>query len=253
MRTLFKLLLILLVLANLALAAVWFGLDQGLSARLLPPPPPTRVDLGPWPLRESSTTAAAEDQAGEDTDAGASGADDASAAVPEQAPSADSAQQVAAAQPAEKTAPAEETAPAIVSSQVIDCVVLGPFSSAEEAAAAAARITAAGGQAAVEQEPTTATKHMVYVEPASSERAAATLEALAARSIDAYVIPSGPRRNGISVGVFSKRELAEAQRERVAALGYDVAVHPRGQGAHRIVASQAPVDSLGEAAQTPCG
>ena len=249
MRTLFKLLLILLVLANLAFAAVWFDLDQGLFARLLPPAPPTRVDLGPWPLRESSTTAPAEDQAGEDTGAGASDADDASTAASEQAPSPDSAQQVAAAQPAEETAPA-----IAVSSQILDCVVLGPFSSAEEAAAAAARITAAGGQAAVEQEPTAATKHMVYVAPASTERdAAATLEALAARSIDAYVIPSGPRRNGISVGVFSKRELAEAQRERVAALGYDVAVHPRGQGAHRVVASQAPVDSLGEAAQTPCG
>ena len=247
MRTLFKLLLILLVLANLAFAAVWFDLDQGLFARLLPPAPPTRVDLGPWPLRESSTTAPAEDQAGEDTGAGASDADDASTAASEQAPSPDSAQQVAAAQPAEETAPA-----IAVSSQILDCVVLGPFSSAEEAAAAAARITAAGGQAAVEQEPTAAAKHMVYVEPASSERAAATLEALAARAIDAYVIPSGPRRNGISVGVFSKRELAEAQRERVAALGYDVAVHPRGQGAHRVVASQAPVDSLGEAARTPC-
>ena len=248
MRTLFKLLLILLVLANLAVAAVWFGLDQGLFARLLPPPPPTRVDLGPWPLRESSTTMAAEDQAGEETDAGASDADDAAAVAAEQAPSADSAQQVAAAQPAEETAPAIAVPP-----QTLDCVVLGPFASAEEAAAAAARITAAGGQAAVEQEPTAATKHMVYVAPASSERAAATLEALAARSIDAYVIPSGPRRNGISVGVFSKRELAEAQRERVAALGYDVEVHPRGQGAHRVVASQAPVDSLGEASRTPCG
>ncbi len=248
MRTLFKLLLILLVLANLAFAAVWFDLDRGLFARLLPPAPPTRVDLGPWPLRESSTTAPAEDQAGGDTGAGASDADDASTAASEQAPSPDSAQQVAAAQPAEETAPAIAVPP-----QILDCVVLGPFSSAEEAAAAAARITAAGGQAAVEQEPTAATKHMVYVEPASSERAAATLEALAARSIDAYVIPSGPRRNGISVGVFSKRELAEAQRERVAALGYDVEVHPRGQGAHRVVASQAPVDSLGEAAQTPCG
>ena len=248
MRTLFKLLLILLVLANLAVAAVWFGLDQGLFARLLPPAPPTRVDLGPWPLRQSSTTMAAEDQAGEDTGAGTSDADDASAAAPEQAPSADSSRQVAAAQPAEQTASATAAPP-----QTLDCVVLGPFSSAEEAAAAAARITAAGGQAAVEQEPTAATKHMVYVAPASSERAAATLEALAARSIDAYVIPSGPRRNGISVGVFSKRELAEAQRERVAALGYDVAVHPRGQGAHRVVASQAPLDSLGEAAQTPCG
>ena len=248
MRTLFKLLLILLVLANLAVAAVWFGLGQGLFARLLPPPPPTRVDLGPWPLREPSTTAA-EDQAGEETGAGASDADDASAVAAEQAPSADSAQPVAAAQPAEETAPAIAVPP-----QILDCVVLGPFSSAEEAAAAAARITAAGGQAAVEQEPTAATKHMVYVAPASTERdAAATLDALAAHSIDAYVIPSGPRRNGISVGVFSKRELAEAQRERVAALGYDVAVHPRGQGAHRVVASQAPAHSLGEAAQTPCG
>ena len=249
MRTLFKLLLILLVLANLAFAAVWFDLDRGLFARLLPPAPPTRVDLGPWPLRESSTTAPAEDQAGEDTGAGASDADDASAVAAEQAPSADSAQQVAAAHPTEETAAAIAVPP-----QTLDCVVLGPFASAEEAAAAAARITAAGGQAAVEQEPTAATKHMVYVEPASSERdAAATLDALAARSIDAYVIPSGPRRNGISVGVFSKRELAEAQRERVAALGYDVAVHPRGQGAHRVVASQAPVDSWGEAAQAPCG
>ena len=247
MRTLFKLLLILLVLANLAFAAVWFDLDQGLFARLLPPAPPTRVDLGPWPLRESSTTAPAEDQAGEETGAGASDADDASAVAAEQAPSADSAPQVAAAHPTEETAAAIAVPP-----QTLDCVVLGPFASAEEAAAAAARVTAAGGQAAVEQEPTAATKHMVYVAPASSERAAATLEALAARSIDAYVIPSGPRRNGISVGVFSKRELAEAQRERVAALGYDVAVHPRGQGAHRVVASQAPVDSLGEAAQTPC-
>ena len=237
MGTLFKLLLILLVLANLAVAAVWLGLDQGLSARFLPPPPPTRVDLGPWPLAESDAAAPADR------------ADEEAAAMPdaEGAPSADPAQ---ISTPDPQT-PADAPAPP---SQVLDCVVLGPFASAEAAAAAAARITAAGGQAAVEQEPASASTHLVYVEPASSEQAAvAILEALAAQSIDAYVIRDGARRNGVSVGVFSKRELAEAQRSRVAALGFEVAVHPPNEGAaHHVVASQAPADSLGDAPQAPC-
>ena len=247
MRTLFKLLLILLVLANLAVVAVWLGLDQGLSARLLPPPPPTRVDLGPWPLAESDAAAAA-DQAGDES-APMPDAEAAPSAESEPASPPDSSNE-AAAQPAPQI-PADAPAPP---SQVLDCVVLGPFASAEAAAAAATRITAAGGQAAVEQEPASASTHLVYVEPASSEQAAvAILEALAAQSIDAYVIRSGARRNGVSVGVFSKRELAEAQRSRVAALGFEVAVHPPDEGAaHHVVASQAPADSLGDAPQAPC-
>lgn len=247
MRTLFKLLLILLVLANLAVVAVWLGLDQGLSARLLPPPPPTRVDLGPWPLAESDPAAAA-DQAGDES-APMPNAEAAPSAQSEPASATDSSNETAT-QPPPQIAAAAPAPP----SQVLDCVVLGPFASAEAAAAAAARITAAGGQAAVEQEPASASTHLVYVEPASSEQAAfAILEALAAQSIDAYVIRSGARRNGVSVGVFSKRELAEAQRSRVAALGFEVAVHPPGEGAaHHVVASQAPADSLGDAPQTPC-
>ena len=248
MGTLFKLLLILLVLANLAVAAVWLGLDQGLSARFLPPPPPTRVDLGPWPLAESETAAPA-DQADEEA-AAMPDVEGAPSADPAPISTTDSSSEAAPAQPAPQT-PTDAPPPP---SQVLDCVVLGPFASAEAAAAAAARITAAGGQAAVEQEPASASTHLVYVEPASSEQAAvAILEALAAQSIDAYVIRSGARRNGVSVGVFSKRELAEAQRSRVAALGFEVAVHPPDEGAaHHVVASQAPADSLGDAPQAPC-
>ena len=248
MRTLFKLLLILLVLANLAVVAVWLGLDQGFSARLLPPAPPTRVDLGPWPLAESDPAAAA-DQASDEPAAAMPDAEAAPSAESEPASATDSSNETAT-QPPPQIAAAAPAPP----SQVLDCVVLGPFASAEAAAAAAARITAAGGQAAVEQEPAPAATHLVYVEPASSEQAAfAILEALAAQSIDAYVIRSGARRNGVSVGVFSKRELAEAQRSRVAALGFEVAVHPPGEGApHHVVASQAPADSLGDAPQTPC-
>lgn len=251
MRTLFKLLLILLVLANLAIGAVWFDLDQGLAARLLPPPPPTRVDLGPWPLRESSGVATAAEQPGEASGDGVAAVDGASKAASEQAAEADSSTEAAVARPA----PEAMASTAAGSSQTLDCVVLGPFASAEAAAAAAARITAAGGQAAVEQALAPGSKHLVYIQPASSEAgAAATLEALAAQAIDAYVIASGERKNGVSVGVFSKPELAAAQRERVAALGYDVAVHPTGLGpAHHVVASQAPADSLGEAPQRPCG
>ena len=247
MGTLFKLLLILLVLANLAIVAVWLGLDQGISARLLPPPPPTRVDLGPWPLAESAPAAAA-DQASDES-AAAPDADGAPSAESAPASPIDSSNE--APTPPTPQTPADAPAPP---SQVLDCVVLGPFASAEAAAAAAAKITAAGGQAAIEQEPAPASTHTVYVEPASSEQAAvAILEALAAQSIDAYVIRSGARKNGVSVGVFSKREFAEAQRSRVAALGYEVAVHPPADGAaHHVVASQAPADSLGDAPQAPC-
>lgn len=217
MSALFKILFALLLVANLVLAAAWFDLDQGLVERWLPKPPPAQADHGPWPLPPLSNAAS---PAGEGAAANLAASD----------AEADSA-----------------------GAERLDCVIFGPFEDAAAAAAAAARISAAGGQAEATAEQIPPPNYMVYVEPAATAgEAARTAEELQSRAIDAFAIGSGALRNAVSVGVFSARDRAEAQRQRVADLGYGVAVHAPLRTAHRVVASNTASDFLPDTAATPC-
>ena len=239
MATFFKVLLALLVVANLVVGAAWFGFGQGLLGRLFPEPPATEVERGPWPLPPLPGASDADPNVGATTDS-----------APEQS-SAESSPSAVVDGDVERegvASPVEDSA-----ASTLRCVVLGPFENEAAADAEAARIVAAGGEAEATQEQAQPSSYMVYIEPAASEGEAARIwRELRTRSIDAFVIPSGVRRNAVSVGVFSARDRAEAQRRRIAALGYSVAVHAPAGIAHRVVARNAPPDLFGDVAAAPC-
>lgn len=238
MATFFKVLLALLVIANLAVGAAGFGFGQGLLGRLFSEPPATEVERGPWPLPPLPGASDADPNVGEATDS-----------APEQS-SAESSPSAVVDGDVEREGVAS---PVEDSASTLGCVVLGPFENEAAADAEAVRIVAGGGQAEATQERTPPSNYMVYIEPAATEgEAARTWRELRTRSIDAFVIPSGVRRNAVSVGVFSARDRAEAQRRRIAALGYSVAVHAPVGTAHRVVARSAPSALLGDVAAAPC-
>ena len=137
------------------------------------------------------------------------------------------------------------------------CVALGPFETRDEAMAVGDEIVSAGGETRlVEESEAGEPDYFVYVEPAASRALAhRTWRELVAQGIDAFVIPRGERENGISVGVFSRRELAEAQHARVSELGFSVATRTvrRSHVAYLLHAWNAPAETVAELASRPCG
>lgn len=108
------------------------------------------------------------------------------------------------------------------------CRAFGPFSDRAAAEALAERLAAqlALPDAAlriVETETRTAAEYLVTVQGADSRRAAAGLmEALAQQNVETHLLD----RPGavLAAGVFSSEARAEAQRRRLAELGYEAAV-----------------------------
>ena len=178
--------LALLAVANLVVGTAWLGRDGLVAAGWLAGPPPARIDL---PAQTLPAVV------------------DADRAV---------------AQSVTPAAPPEPQPPASVPRT---CVALGVFDTLEEANAISERIVSAGGETAVVEETEVGEPdYFVYVEPAASRALAhRTWRELVGQGIDAFVIPRGERENGVSVGAFSRRELAEAQHDRVSELGFSVA------------------------------
>ena len=137
------------------------------------------------------------------------------------------------------------------------CVALGPFETRDEAMAIGDRIVAAGGETRlVEESEVGEPDYFVYVQPAASRALAhRTWRELVAQGVDAFVIPRGERENGVSVGVFSRRDLAEAQHVRVSELGFSVATRTvrRSHVAYLLHAWDAPAEAVAELASRPCG
>lgn len=209
-------------MANLALGAAWFARDTLVAHGWLAGPPLVRVDLPSQPL-------------------------------PALAPPRVS----ATSQPGDEVSPpeAQDTPPVAIPAPV--CVGLGPFVSLAEAAEVARRIESTGGEAQVlERSEVGAPDYFVYVEPAPSRALAhRTWQELVAQGIDAFVIPRGERENGVSVGVFTRRELAVAQRDRVSELGFDVAMRTvrRSHTVYLLETRSAPAQAIAGLVQGPCG
>lgn len=206
--------------ANLVVGAAWLGRNGLVAAGWLPEPAPVRIDLPAQTLPPVL--------------------DDADAAV---------------AQSATPTAPTEPR-PQPPPAQRRTCIVLGLFETREEATALGERIVSAGGETAVVEETEVGEPdYLVYVEPAASRALAhRTWRELVAQGIDAFVIPRGERENGVSVGVFSRRELAEAQHDRVSELGFSTATRTvaRNHVRYRLQAWDAPDEAVLEFASSPC-
>lgn len=205
--------------ANLVVGTAWLGRDRLVAAGWLPAPAPMRVDLPAQALPPV-------------LDAGSAVAESATPATP------------------------PEPRPQPPAAQRRTCVALGPFDTLEEATAIGERIVSAGGETAVVEETEVGEPdYVVYVEPAVSRALAhRTWRELVAQGIDAFVIPRGERENGVSVGVFSRRELAEAQHDRVSELGFSVVTRTvlRSHVRYRLQAWDAPDEAVADLAGSPC-
>ena len=246
--------LVVLVVANILVAAAWWARDDLVKAGVLSTPP-QRVDLGER-LLPPIVAVEAEDEPLFVAESTLPQPEPAPPPQPDtpaspQAASGATPQPVATASPQPIAVPPDEQG-----ANTLACIVAGPFQDKPSAEATAARIEAAGGSAQIEAEAvTTIRAYLVYVAPTDNEAAAGAYRELTEVGIDAYLIPSGARQNGVSVGVFSSQKRATAQRDRVAALGHSVLIHPleRVATVYRVAARNAPSAQLADVATTPCG
>ena len=209
----------MLVAANLVVGAAWIGRDRLVAAGWLAPAPPTRIDLPPQPVPPV-------EQAG----------------GPER--------------PAVEPPPVAVEPPPVAVEPARVCAAFGPFQSRQEAAPLGERIASAGGEARVtEQAEVGEPDYHVYVAPAASRALAhRTWGELVRQGIDAFVIPRGERENGVSVGVFTRSDLAIAQRDRVAELGFRVAMRTVGRSrtVYLVEAWDAPPQATAGYIGAPC-
>lgn len=263
MDRLLRWLLLLLAVGNLIALAAIFWKKPLESMGWLPEPPARRVDLTPQPLPAIAPLPTTSDAPAETT---MPESDPARDEEPETStlgeseqptPAIESSADAEAAESAANSNPESEreTQPepsASTEQPILACVVLGPFTDEADAQAAMTRIEQADGQPQLQTETIAAQPdYLVYVEPAvAKDIAVRTWQALQSQDIDAYVIPSGTREHGVSVGVFKNRERATAQQQRVSELGYAVEIHTLDRSAtlYRVVARNVPSSALGASA-----
>ena len=274
-HSLFKWLLIVLVVANVAVWTAWPFRHELVARGILAPPPVERVDLDPQALppiveRAEATPVADPGEvsfAGESTEAGeptGPGRIQASeiegggteGVETENDGSTDPADGNVPSRSSPGMAIASPSAPQPTPTALLDCVVAGPVANLEAAETMATRLRAAGALVdtlAVAGRGTA--NFLVYVEPAASRAAAwSVLRELQAQSIrDAEVLWRPPDENAVAVGVYSDRDRADARRVQVAALGYNVLVRERRDAVYRLRVRQVSAGVLGDLAHEPCG
>lgn len=250
LRSLLTWFLVLLVVANVAVWTAWPFRDKLVALGILAPPPVERVDLDPQALPPILEPA--------DTVPDAEGAQEPPATEPLQSTVNEGVEETVpgdtglppaspAASEVADEAPVAQQPPAAL----LGCVIVGPVESREALEATATRLRSTGAVVDSPEGPRVAAlDYLVYVEPSASRAAArVVLEGLKAQSIeDRAIIPSGPRENAVAVGVHRNRNLAEARRDQIAALGYSVEVHER----HRLRAREVSPAALGDLDYKPC-
>lgn len=250
LRSLLTWILVLLVVANVAVWTAWPFRDKLVTLGILAPPPVERVDIDPQALpsivEPADTVPDAEAHESPAIDLLQSEADDGvETTEPPDTPLPPASP--ASSEVADEAPIAEQPiAPAL-----LGCVVVGPFENSEALEAVGTRLRLTGALVdSPEGSGVPALDYHVYVEPlASRDAARAVLNELKARSIeDAAIIPSGTFENAVAVGVHRNRNLADARRDRIAALGYDVKVRER----HRLRAREVSADVLGGLDYDPC-
>lgn len=250
LRSLLTWILVLLVVANVAVWTAWPFRDKLVALGILAPPPVERVDLDPQALPPIVEPA--------DTVPDAEGAHESPATEPLQStenPGVEETVPPDTGLPPASPAASEVVDEAPVAAQpltaLLGCVIVGPVESREALEAAATRLRSTGALVDFPEGPrVVALDYLVYVEPSASRAAArAVVEKLEAQSIeDRAIIPSGPRENAVAVGVHRNRNLAEARRDQIAALGYGVKVQER----HWLRAREVSTEALGDLGYKPC-
>lgn len=102
------------------------------------------------------------------------------------------------------------------------CLLFGPFERDEVAANLRQRLLSLDiASRVVEKESDAGADFAVYLSPLASRSAAIRqLRELQARKIDSYLITQGPNTNGLSLGIFPRRESADAIAQRLRQAGY---------------------------------
>lgn len=140
--------------------------------------------------------------------------------------------------------------------ELLACALVGTFKTRALAVEASKRLDAQSREARVVAESVAGdVDHLVFVAPATDRAGADNLvRELDAQGVKAYVIPSGQRANGVSVGVFGSEERAKTQQDRVAKLGHDVrlATIDRERLVYRVRAHDVPPAALADMPHEPC-
>lgn len=121
---------------------------------------------------------------------------------------------------------AESSPPAPVSDEDTQCLFLGPFASAAQADQLQQRLFAIGVSSRERaDENDQQSDYWVHIPPLPSRDAAIRqLRELQAQKIDSFVITQGELANGISLGLFSRKESATTVSRRLMEAGYPVAI-----------------------------
>lgn len=111
------------------------------------------------------------------------------------------------------------------------CFKLGPFGSTLDADRFHARVGLGEGAWKIDDHVESFdTTYWVYIPPAASdEESRASLRALQMMGVDSFVVSRGEFVNAVSLGTFQKRDSAEALKEQVIAMGFDVAIQEHTQ------------------------
>ena len=121
-----------------------------------------------------------------------------------------------------------------------ECRIWGPESSAGELQAIQASLHAAGGLPELrETQIDIPPDFLVKVGPVASRGEALKIsEELKSLQIDNYILPSDDAQPAISVGVFSRKELASKLEKKLTQLGYPVEIEPlvRSQSVYHVAA-----------------
>jgi hypothetical protein len=130
--------------------------------------------------------------------------------------------------------------------RVAACESFGVFDNESDVERTTAEIMAKGLEPVVKEEPAPPETHgyLVYIDTRSRTEANRVRRELESREIDCAIIYTGRLADALSVGVFERRELADAHLERLAELGYeaDLETLTRSRKRYRVLA---PVDACG--------
>lgn len=102
------------------------------------------------------------------------------------------------------------------------CFFIGGFDNEADALAVEQRLVSLDIDAALEQQDEAAgVDYWVYLPPLVSRQASVRqLSELQSRNIDSYIITVGDLANGISLGIFSRKDSAESVLSRLQSIGY---------------------------------
>ena len=138
-------------------------------------------------------------------------------------------QQVAsqAETPAASATPSGSPAPGAQAKKL--CTVVGPFPDDGDSGKLVQQLASVGVDAVLDSKITKREmQYWVILPPKSSRREALqTLRELQARKIDSYLIASGDLQDAISLGLFTREELAKGVQEKVKEAGYPAEIRTK--------------------------